>query len=264
MNYLELNSKPIFEMKSSPLVDIQCNLHIDLLVSESKDDNKNSISKLTCNKNSDSLTVGRWSEKEHMLFLEAYKLYGKDWNLIQAHIGTRNATQARSHAQKYFAKTFQTEDSTLTKTITPLCSPACGPNPKPKDSAEIVEKEINEKKLNKTKRSGKQSYNSKRKLVCESNPSVEPASKLTCPNEKAVEQINKEEFSDKPNETTKTNQLYPWNLMNLDLYTHFQPAPVMYIPSQNEAEFSTPWDRELDPENFKRRIENLYYVNITI
>ena len=29
-------------------------------------------------------------------------LYGKDWRRVEAHIGTRNGAQIRSHAQKFF------------------------------------------------------------------------------------------------------------------------------------------------------------------
>lgn len=45
-------------------------------------------------------TQGRWTEKEHYLFLLAVKEYGKDWKKIEGYVKTRNATQARSHAQK--------------------------------------------------------------------------------------------------------------------------------------------------------------------
>ena len=49
-------------------------------------------------------TIGRWTLIEHERFLEAYKLYGKNWKLVEKYVGTRSATQARSHAQKYFYK----------------------------------------------------------------------------------------------------------------------------------------------------------------
>ena len=47
---------------------------------------------------------GRWSKDEHYRFLEALKLYGKEWRRVQQHVETRTSTQARSHAQKFFVK----------------------------------------------------------------------------------------------------------------------------------------------------------------
>ena len=47
---------------------------------------------------------GRWTENEHKLFLEGIMLYQNEWKNVQNHIGTRSATQARSHAQKFFIK----------------------------------------------------------------------------------------------------------------------------------------------------------------
>lgn len=41
---------------------------------------------------------GRWSLLEHLRFLEALKLHGKNWKHIEEHIATRTSTQARSHA----------------------------------------------------------------------------------------------------------------------------------------------------------------------
>ena len=45
--------------------------------------------------------LGRWTDQEHELFLEALKLYGKDWEEIQAHVGTRDIVNVRAHAQKF-------------------------------------------------------------------------------------------------------------------------------------------------------------------
>jgi len=42
--------------------------------------------------------------EEHTKFLEALKIYNKDWGKVQQHVGTRSSTQARSHAQKFFQK----------------------------------------------------------------------------------------------------------------------------------------------------------------
>jgi SHAQKYF class myb-like DNA-binding protein len=48
--------------------------------------------------------AGRWTDEEHLKFLEALKIYGKNWNKVHRYVGTRTSAQTRSHAQKYFNK----------------------------------------------------------------------------------------------------------------------------------------------------------------
>ena len=43
----------------------------------------------------------KWTAEEHELFLEAIKLYHRDWKRVTAHIGTRTVPQVRSHMQKF-------------------------------------------------------------------------------------------------------------------------------------------------------------------
>ena len=56
------------------------------------------------NKRPISRSYGRWTKKECKLFEEALNKYGNHWKKVEAYVGTRNGTQIRSHAQKYFLK----------------------------------------------------------------------------------------------------------------------------------------------------------------
>jgi SHAQKYF class myb-like DNA-binding protein len=41
---------------------------------------------------------GRWSDEEHDRFIQALKMYGKDWSKVHKYVGTRSSAQTRSHA----------------------------------------------------------------------------------------------------------------------------------------------------------------------
>jgi len=49
-----------------------------------------------------SRSAGRWTKEEHQKFVEALKLFGKNWKSVEEYIGTRTGAQIRSHAQKFF------------------------------------------------------------------------------------------------------------------------------------------------------------------
>lgn len=61
---------------------------------------------------------GRWSHKEHELFLEGLALHGKDYALVSKIVGTRTLIQTRTHAQKYFEKIERNENFNSTFNFT--------------------------------------------------------------------------------------------------------------------------------------------------
>jgi len=49
----------------------------------------------------------RWTEEEEKRFLQALDLYGRDWQKCAEYMGTRDANNFRSHAQKYFIRLYK-------------------------------------------------------------------------------------------------------------------------------------------------------------
>jgi len=64
-----------------------------LELSEDENDNNNT-----------TLVNGRWSQKEHLLFIKGCLLYGNYWKKVKKYIQSRSCSQIRSHAQKYIKK----------------------------------------------------------------------------------------------------------------------------------------------------------------
>ena len=46
----------------------------------------------------------RWNMNEKNLFLEGYRIYGKQWVKVAKHIGTRNRIQVRSYYLKWIQR----------------------------------------------------------------------------------------------------------------------------------------------------------------
>lgn len=74
----------------------------------------------------------RWTEDEHKKFLDALKLYGRSWRHIEEHVGTKNAVQIRSHAQKFFTKLEKGASSGTNSTMTDQYLEIPPPRPKRK------------------------------------------------------------------------------------------------------------------------------------
>ena len=56
------------------------------------------------NDNNGYTLSGRWSQKEHFLFIKGCLIYGNFWKKVKKFIKTRTCSQIRSHAQKYLYK----------------------------------------------------------------------------------------------------------------------------------------------------------------
>mmetsp|Transcript_18981 Transcript_18981/g.21819 ORF Transcript_18981/g.21819 Transcript_18981/m.21819 type:complete len:86 (-) Transcript_18981:202-459(-) len=47
---------------------------------------------------------GRWTAKEHEIFVDGIRKYGNNWKILEENIPTRTGIQIRSHAQKFFSR----------------------------------------------------------------------------------------------------------------------------------------------------------------
>eukprot|EP01135_Chromosphaera_perkinsii_P000566 Nk52_evm28s123 gene=Nk52_evmTU28s123 len=50
----------------------------------------------------------KWTEEEHVLFLEGLERYGRDWEGLAGFVGNRDKFACKSHAQKHFLKLYLT------------------------------------------------------------------------------------------------------------------------------------------------------------
>jgi len=80
-----------------------------IMKTNNNNNNNNNSNNNSNNNNNDenSLKVfntGRWTDEEHKKFIKGIIEYGNEWKKVQKIIKTRNSTQARSHAQKFFLR----------------------------------------------------------------------------------------------------------------------------------------------------------------
>ncbi|RLN57936.1 hypothetical protein BBJ28_00002599 [Nothophytophthora sp. Chile5] len=72
--------------------------------------------------------VGRWTKKEHELFLEGLQRFGKSWKKISSLVLSRTLVQIRTHAQKYLQK----QSRAALKADAKAAAAREGPKPRPK------------------------------------------------------------------------------------------------------------------------------------
>lgn len=79
--------------------------------------------------------AGRWTNEEHDLFLEGFRLHGKGWKKIAALIKSRSVIQVRTHAQKYFLKMSKAKQNGVLCDIPMDGSLSTGTGPKKRHSS---------------------------------------------------------------------------------------------------------------------------------
>ena len=77
----------------------------DIVNNSNSNENNNESLELNEDENdNNNILNGRWSQKEHLLFIKGCLLYGNNWKKVKKYIQTRSCSQIRSHAQKYLNK----------------------------------------------------------------------------------------------------------------------------------------------------------------
>lgn len=160
-------------------------------------------------------------------------MYGKDWKRIQKHVGTRSATQARSHAQKYFRRLRRTKnvEALETQEATPLCSPVCNPI----SMKENVDVEKPKKR-------------SKRTLHYEEGEERETTTKRFTANAPLTENSKLyEEFQEEIINIQKQE-------VCLDIEPLVFPQNTLIMGPSYDPYMYASWEKELDIENFRKRL----------
>ena len=102
---LQLTSEEDIDTNSD--TDINSNFFDDVTHSTNTDNNidfNDNNNNYNDNEYEKIVNTGRWTQKEHELFMEGIRLHHKNWRPIAELIKTRSVVQIRTHAQKYFQK----------------------------------------------------------------------------------------------------------------------------------------------------------------
>ncbi len=194
--------------------------------------------------------------------MEALEIYGRDWKKVQAHVGTRTTTQARSHAQKYFAKLEKTNpgaaasfdkldgksrslEESRSQAPTALSSPVC----KPEDEVRPTKHPRHSKKsCRKTLRYDSSEPALKTKVVLLKIPKVEaPVAESEVPVKTEAEQFVPQNYEPVAEPQPQLQQLQPEvcyhgpNEVRLELdfeFDNFMPEPMK--PLELPADFQLP------------------------
>jgi SHAQKYF class myb-like DNA-binding protein len=120
---LDIQQELFSNLQKNYMVTVEKNVELEQKVKELTE-------KTSCSSGNNNLTKKSqsryWTKEEHEKFLEALKLFGKkDVKSIANYVGSRNPTQVRTHAQKWFLKQKRETErkSSKDKDITPKEEP---------------------------------------------------------------------------------------------------------------------------------------------